>query len=111
MDIAENVYGLWLIIGGGAKRGYGLSAWLSGARHPAFSHVDSFVSTHSALAGFRLRRTPFAVSQTAQVSPKRRRELFQPVDFDFLFEGFEFGVGGDESSLFVFHWQFIRCRG
>jgi hypothetical protein len=29
--------------------------------------VDSFAPAHPALAGFRLRQTPFAVSQTAQV--------------------------------------------
>jgi hypothetical protein len=29
--------------------------------------LDSFAPAHPALAGFRLRQTPFAVSQTAQV--------------------------------------------
>jgi hypothetical protein len=29
--------------------------------------LDSFAPAHSALAGFRLCQTPFAVSQTAQV--------------------------------------------
>ena len=48
---------------------------LSAAPHPACGHVDSLSPARSALTGFRLCRTLFAVSQTAQVSPERRSNL------------------------------------
>ena len=40
--------------------------------HPAYGHVDSLAPARSALTGFRLRRTPFAVSPNGESLPLLR---------------------------------------
>src|SRR4051812_44719215 len=65
-----NVEGAAISEGGGQIAEYSRPALRGAPPHPPCGHVDSHTPVCSAPADFRRCQTPFAVSQTAQVSTK-----------------------------------------